>query len=148
MFVSEAASDGQDVLAEAVDTTRTPTSRGVCIELCAGLVDKKLSLVEIARQEVLEECGFDAPVESFEVIVTSRGNVGIAGNKMTMFYVEVTESMRKGPGGGNPDEGESIELVEVAVKDSMNYILSPESSANKSIGLCFAVMWYHQNKLK
>ncbi|CAF88749.1 unnamed protein product, partial [Tetraodon nigroviridis] len=35
-----------------------PASAGVTYELCAGLVDKPdLSLEEIARQEVLEECG-------------------------------------------------------------------------------------------
>ena len=103
-------------------------------------------MAEIARQEVLEECGFDAPLQNFEVVVSSRGNVGIAGNKMTMFYVEVSESMRKGPGGGNPEEGECIELLEVPVKESMNYILAADEAANKSIGLCFAVMWFHQTK--
>lgn len=42
------------------------------LELCAGIVDKDLSLVEIAREEVLEECGYDVPVERIEEIMTYR----------------------------------------------------------------------------
>ena len=63
-----------------------------------------------------------------------------------MFYVEVTEAMRRGAGGGNVDEGESIEVVEVPVEGSMEYIVAKDTTPNKSLGLCFAVMWYHQFK--
>ena len=55
-----------------IDQSVTPISAGVTIELCAGLVDKDCSLAETARQEVLEECGYDVPVEQFEVIVAAR----------------------------------------------------------------------------
>lgn len=75
-----------------------------------------------------------------------RGSVGIAGNKQTMFYVQVTDAMKTSAGGGNPDEGECIDLVEVKVEESLQFILSPDTTSNKSIGLCFAVMWYHQVK--
>ena len=40
--------------------------------LCAGIVDKARSLAEIAREEVLEETGYDVPVESLEKIITGR----------------------------------------------------------------------------
>jgi 8-oxo-dGTP pyrophosphatase MutT (NUDIX family) len=32
------------------------------LELCAGIVDKSLSLVEIAQEEILEECGYKVMV--------------------------------------------------------------------------------------
>lgn len=72
VYVSQAASDGQDILTNVIDDTITPQSKGLTIEMCAGLVDKKLSLVQIAKEEVQEECGYDAPLENFEVIVSSR----------------------------------------------------------------------------
>lgn len=50
-----------------------PFSAGVTYELCAGLVDKPgLSLEEIARQEVLEECGYDVPASKLKRITSYR----------------------------------------------------------------------------
>lgn len=52
---------------------RPPASAGVTYELCAGLVDKPdLSLEEIARQEVLEECGYDVPASKLKRITSYR----------------------------------------------------------------------------
>lgn len=42
------------------------------MELCAGIVDKDKSWIEIAREEVLEECGYDVPVERIEEVLTFR----------------------------------------------------------------------------
>lgn len=50
-----------------------PASAGVTYELCAGLVDKPdLSLEEIARQEVLEECGYDVLASKLKRITSYR----------------------------------------------------------------------------
>lgn len=50
-----------------------PASAGITYELCAGLVDKPdLSLEEIARQEVLEECGYDVPASKLKRITSYR----------------------------------------------------------------------------
>ncbi len=57
---------------EKVDTTVHPGHLGMSYELCAGLVDKNKSLIELARDEVLEECGYDVPVEKFEKITCAR----------------------------------------------------------------------------
>ncbi len=55
-----------------VDTEKYPGKLGVTYELCAGIVDKELSLSDIAKQEVLEECGYEVPVESFEKITSFK----------------------------------------------------------------------------
>lgn len=57
---------------ENIDLEKYPPKIGVTLELCAGIVDKDLPLVEIAREEVLEECGYDVPVERMEEIMTYR----------------------------------------------------------------------------
>lgn len=49
-----------------------PIKLAITSELCAGIVDKSKPLVEIAREEVLEECGYNVPVEHIELIMTYR----------------------------------------------------------------------------
>lgn len=56
----------EDILA------RYPAKLGITSELCAGIVDKSKPLVEIAREEVLEECGYNVPVERLELVLSYR----------------------------------------------------------------------------
>lgn len=62
--------DGGNI--ENVDLNKYPPSLGVTLELCAGIVDKDKSWSEIAREEILEECGYDVPVERVEEVMTYR----------------------------------------------------------------------------
>lgn len=55
-----------------MDTTKYPGIKGLTLELCAGIVDKTKDLAEIAKEEVLEECGYEVPIENFERILTFR----------------------------------------------------------------------------
>lgn len=41
-------------------------------ELCAGIVDKSKSLIEIAHEEILEECGYNVPIERIELVMSYR----------------------------------------------------------------------------
>lgn len=73
----EGAADGGEKAGEEGAATgapgQPPVSAGVTYELCAGLVDKpNLTLEEIARQEVLEECGYDVPVTKLRKITSYR----------------------------------------------------------------------------
>lgn len=49
-----------------------PVSLAITDELCAGIVDKSKPLIEIAREEIIEECGYDVPVERIECVMTYR----------------------------------------------------------------------------
>lgn len=56
-----------------MDWSQVPPSKGVTLELCAGIMDKKeLTDKETAKEEVLEECGYDVPLEKFESIIKLR----------------------------------------------------------------------------
>lgn len=55
-----------------VDTEKYPPESGLTLELCAGIVDKDIPLVEIARDELREECGYEAPASAFTQIITYR----------------------------------------------------------------------------
>ncbi|XP_048842198.1 uridine diphosphate glucose pyrophosphatase NUDT14 [Brienomyrus brachyistius] len=121
-----------------------PASAGVTYELCAGLVDKPhLSLEEIARQEVLEECGYDVPADKLRRITSYRSGVGVTGAKQTLFYAEVSDENRVGEGGGQPQEGELIEVVKVPQHEAMNFAY--DESIPKSMGVIFSFMWFHNN---
>ena len=76
---------------------------GMMHELCAGIVDKDMSLAQIAQEEVLEECGYDLPLKSVQKVSSFYTSVGISGAKQTFFYAEIDESMKVTEGGGLSD---------------------------------------------
>ncbi|XP_071665823.1 uridine diphosphate glucose pyrophosphatase NUDT14 isoform X1 [Patagioenas fasciata] len=121
-----------------------PAAVGVTYELCAGIVDKpKLSLEEIACEEILEECGYRVPVTELRRITSYRSGVGVTGSRQTLFYAEVTDQMRTGEGGGQPGEGELIEVVEVPLEDSMKFAY--DETLPKTMGVIFSFMWFQNN---
>jgi UDP-sugar diphosphatase len=111
---------------------------GMTIELCAGIVDKKLSLAEIAMEEIEEECGYRVSVDSIEKIISFHTSVGFAGSKQMLYYVEVDERMKVSEGGGVDDE--QIEVVTLALAEAKALIYDERIA--KTPGLMFAFMWY------
>jgi UDP-sugar diphosphatase len=111
---------------------------GMTIEMCAGLIDKNKSLVQIAKEEIEEECGFNVPLNSIERITKVLSAVGTTGSSQVIYYVEVDESMRVSQGGGIEDE--QIEVVEVSVNEAKEFMY--DESIGKTVGLMFAFMWW------
>uniref|UniRef100_A0A1A9UZ27 Nudix hydrolase domain-containing protein n=1 Tax=Glossina austeni TaxID=7395 RepID=A0A1A9UZ27_GLOAU len=72
-----------------IDLDKFPIKIGITIEMCAGIVDKNKPLRQIAREEILEECGSD---------------VGTQASKQIMYYCEVTDSQKTALGVGTEDE--------------------------------------------
>ncbi|MCK5853991.1 MAG: NUDIX domain-containing protein [Sulfurovaceae bacterium] len=114
------------------------TQDGMTIELCAGIVDKNLTLNEIAMEEIEEECGYAVPLESIERVTMVNNAVGFAGSIQTIFYVEVDESMRVSEGGGI--DAEMIEVIELPINQAKAFIF--DESIAKTTGLLFAFMWW------
>ena len=115
---------------------------GMTIELCAGIVDKELSLVEIVKEEVEEECGYDIPLSNIEKITSFHTSVGFAGSKQTLYFGEVEERMKVSEGGGV--DHEQIEVVYVPAEEAKR-LLYDESIA-KTPGLMFAFMWWFEKQ--
>ena len=111
---------------------------GITVEMCAGIVDKNLSLSEIASEEIMEECGYSVAPDNIERVVQVNSAVGFAGSRQTIFYTEVDESMHTGEGGGV--ENELIEVVEIPVNEARKFIF--DESVAKTTGLLFALMWW------
>ena len=111
---------------------------GLTVELCAGIVDKQLSLAEIAREEIEEECGYDVPLEKIEKITSFYTSVGFAGSRQTLYYAEVDESMKISEGGGV--DGELIEVITLPVREAEALIF--DENIAKTPGLMFAFLWW------
>ena len=115
----------------------------ITVELCAGIVDKSgKSLEQIAREEVEEECGFRT--KSIECIQTFRSSIGTGGQNMTLFYAEVSEEDRVSAGGGLPQEGELIEVVELPL-DQIKQFLG-QSCVNSPSFTLYGLQWFLANK--
>lgn len=113
---------------------------GMTVELCAGIVDKELSLAQIAKEEIDEECGYDVPVEKIERLTAFHTSVGFAGSKQTLYYTQVNDSMKVSEGGGV--DHEDIEVVYLPVAEAKALIY--DESIAKTPGLMFAFMWWFE----
>lgn len=111
---------------------------GTTIELCAGIVDKELSLEKIAQEEIEEECGFAVSIDKIERITGFHTSVGFAGSKQVLYYAEIDESMKVNEGGGVDDE--QIEVVYLPILEAKDFIYDEEIA--KTPGLMFAFMWW------
>eukprot|EP00795_Rhopilema_esculentum_P003442 gene3442-1818_t len=122
-----------------------PFQSAVTYELCAGIVDKRKTLKEIAKEEVLEETGYEISTDQLEELFSCRG-VGTSGNKVSLFYAEVNDEMRVGEGGGNPDENEVIDVEYLPLEQAKDFVF--DDSKAKPASLVAAFMWYfwkHKN---
>jgi UDP-sugar diphosphatase len=111
---------------------------GFTYELCAGLVDKDKSLKEIAYEEILEETGYDVPIEKIEKVSRYFTAVGFAGGSQTLYFANIDASMKVSDGGGI--DNEDIEVIYLKKDETIKFMLD-ESVATTS-GLMFALMWY------
>jgi len=114
---------------------------GMTVELCAGIVDKDLSLIEIAKEEVEEECGYKVNIKNIEKITSFHTSVGFAGSRQMLYFAEVDESMKVSEGGGV--DLEQIEVVYLPVSEAKKLIY--DESIAKTPGLMFAFMWYFEH---
>ncbi|KAJ3631556.1 hypothetical protein MTP99_012676 [Tenebrio molitor] len=127
-----------------IDVNKYPPDLGVTLELCAGLVDKDSSLVQIAKEEVLEECGYDVPLSSLIKIGSYRSGVGTLGSLQTAYYCEVSDEMKVSQGGGVGDE--IIDVVEMTVPEVKEYVRQDKLPSPPSF--LFAIYWFLLNKVK
>lgn len=120
-----------------------PARLGVTLELCAGIIDKEKSIHEIAREEVLEECGYNVTTERLEEVMTYRAGVGTNGSFQTLYYCEVTDDDKANSGGGIEDE--IIDVVEYTI-DEARELVKKGANNNSPPSFLFGVLWFLVNK--
>lgn len=115
---------------------------GFTYELCAGIVDKEVPLIQIAKEEIDEECGYNVPLEKIERITSFYSAVGFAGAQQTLFYCEIDESMQEHEGGGI--HVEDIEVVYLDTAEAKAFIL--DETRSKTPGIMYAIMWWFEQQ--
>lgn len=117
-------------------------SDGFTFELCAGIVDKSLSLAEIAKEEIEEETGYAVTSRRIEKITSFYTAVGFAGARQELYYVEVDDNDKVSAGGGV--DVEAIEVVYLPVADAKTFIY--DETMVKTPGMMFAINWWFSEK--
>ena len=117
-------------------------SDGMTYELCAGIVDKKMSHIQIAQEEVLEECGYDLPLANIKKVTSFFTSVGISGAQQTFYYAQCDESMRVSGGGGL--EEEDIEVIYIPLDEAKKFIF--DESYQKTPGLMLGFYWFFEQQ--
>jgi len=113
----------------------------VTYELCAGIIDKDLSLKQIAREEIDEECGYDVQIQDIRKITSFFTNVGVSGAKQYMYFASIDDSMKIHSGGGINDE--HIELEYISLDNAKEFIF--DETKAKTPGIMFAFYWFFDN---
>lgn len=93
---------------------RAPTldkGPGWLLEVMAGMIDAGEAPEAALRRELHEELGF--ALLHAEPIATFYVSPGGSSERIWLYYAEVTEATRSGPGGGVADEHEDIRIVEM-----------------------------------
>lgn len=119
-------------------------TNGMMYELCAGIVDKDTTNAQIAKEEILEECGYDIPVESLEKISSFYTSVGISGTHQTLYYATCRDSMKIDEGGGL--EEEDIEVIYIPLDEAREFMF--DESYQKTTGVMMSFYWFFDKKLK
>ena len=89
------------------------------IEAVAGLLDDASPEMRI-RAEAEEESGYR--LDKIEKIFEAFMSPGSVTERLHFFIAEYDPSMRVGHGGGNPDEGEDIEVLELPIDEALAMI--------------------------
>jgi len=114
---------------------------GFTYELCAGLIDKSKSFLEIAVEEIMEECGYAVSAAAIHPITAVRGNVGVTGNKVHIYFAEISETAKVAQGGGIEDE--SIELFYLPVDQAQSFVF--DNRYERPASLAYSFFWFFMN---
>lgn len=122
---------------ESADLNQFRPSLAITVELCGGMVDKNMSIKDIAREEISEECGFDIPINRLEEIYQFKTAVSPASSTHTLYYCEVCESDRL----PKTNCQSIIETVEYSIQEVKN-MLSKCADINSPPVFILGVMWF------
>ncbi|MCX2682850.1 NUDIX hydrolase [Campylobacter sp. MIT 21-1685] len=119
-------------------TYKKDENMGYTIELCSGLVDKNISLEQIAKEECIEELGYAPKI--FEKIGDFYTGFGSGVSKQSFYFAVVNENDKIAQGGGV--DGEQIEAVYVKVEEFESFI----QNVIHSPLLNFSYLWFMKEK--
>ncbi len=109
-------------------------------ELCAGIVDKEMSLEQTIKEEIDEECGYTVPLTALEKVSSFFTNVGVTGSQQYLFFATIDDSMKTHSGGGVNDENIILEFIPLI--DAKEFLFNEDLA--KTPGLMFSFYWFFE----
>jgi nudix-type nucleoside diphosphatase (YffH/AdpP family) len=94
-------------------------SDGFLLEAAAGVLDGAPP-AERAKAEAREETGYE--IEQLEPVMQLFPSPGSLTERIHLFVAEYDPARRCGEGGGKPEEGEDIDVIEMAFDDALALI--------------------------
>lgn len=110
--------------------------QGWLTEVVAGLIDPGETAEEAIRREALEEAGYQ--VGALERIATFYTTPGISSERVALFYGETRGAEPVAKGGGLAEEGEDIEVLELAYNEAFAMVDRGEIVDGKTL---IALLW-------
>lgn len=106
-------------------------SEGMCIEACAGAIDKNESPAATIIRETEEEVGYK--IRDVKQIMKAYTSPGALTEKMYFFVGAYSADMKINNGGGVATELEEIEVLELSFQSTLDMIESGEIQDAKTI---------------
>lgn len=105
---------------------------GMLIEACAGLLDKD-NAEDCIKRETEEETGYK--IKSVKKIFEAYMSPGSVTEILYFFVAEYSAEMKVSEGGGQEDEQENIEVMEIPFAEALKMVDSGEIKDAKTIML-------------
>lgn len=103
---------------------------GFLLEAAAGVLDDA-DPAERVRAEIREETGY--AIAQVEKVMELFASPGTLTERVHYFLAEYDQSQKAGDGGGKAEEGEDIELVEMAFDEALAKVRSGEICDAKTV---------------
>lgn len=104
---------------------------GMLTEVCAGLIDKDESPEETIKREIKEETGY--AVEEVEKIYQAYSSAGALTELIYLYVAPYHQHQKLAAGGGLKQEGEHIEILEIAFSEARQMLERGEIQDAKTI---------------
>ena len=108
----------------------TETHNGMMIEVCAGLLDED-NPEECVKREAIEETGYE--ISNVKKLMEIHPSPGAVTEILYLFIAEYSSESKVEAGGGLPEEGEDIDVLEYSFKEAFEMISTGEITDAKTI---------------
>ena len=104
---------------------------GWLLETVAGVVEPGQTPEDSVTREIREETGYR--IRGLELVTIFYLTPGGSSERIYLYYAEVEDADREHEGGGLPEEGEDIEVVELTLDQAWRALESGEIADAKTI---------------